>query len=156
MTKLDDVVRDALERLAGEVEPDGATRVPPEVAHRVRRRRARVVASIVAAALLVSGSFVVGHALIEARKYQPTTPITVPPAPPAPCRPGLVSRFVPPSPHVEDILTGVAAISGDDVWAVGRQRPSAPPSFELALIEHWDGTAWQIVNFRASLRAAHR
>lgn len=37
-------------------------------------------------------------------------------------------------------LNGVAAISDDNVWAVGQN----PTNFH-ALIEHWDGTVWQIV-----------
>ncbi len=36
-----------------------------------------------------------------------------------------------------DFLSGVAAVSADDVWAVGRTGEHSTP-----LIEHWDGTAW--------------
>jgi hypothetical protein len=47
------------------------------------------------------------------------------------------------SPLVEgDSLRAVAAISANDVWAVGDRSEQG---FENALIEHWDGTAWSIV-----------
>jgi hypothetical protein len=47
------------------------------------------------------------------------------------------------SPLVEgDSLRAVAAISANDVWAVGNRSEQG---FENALIEHWDGTAWSIV-----------
>jgi hypothetical protein len=41
-------------------------------------------------------------------------------------------------------LTGVAPVSGGDVWAVGSSRD--PATFnQTALAEHWDGTAWRVV-----------
>src|SRR5713101_694521 len=41
-------------------------------------------------------------------------------------------------------LNGVAALSANDVWAVGSyENPSYFPSFTL--IEHWDGISWSIV-----------
>jgi hypothetical protein len=47
------------------------------------------------------------------------------------------------SPLVEgDSLRAVAAISANDVWAVGDRSEQG---FENALIEHWDGTAWSIM-----------
>lgn len=39
-------------------------------------------------------------------------------------------------------LNGVAAVSANDVWAVGYYYPDAGGSH--LLIEHWDGTAWTI------------
>lgn len=46
-----------------------------------------------------------------------------------------------PSPGVQrDILTGVAAIADNDVWAVGAQMDAAGTWHTLA--EHWDGTSW--------------
>jgi hypothetical protein len=36
-------------------------------------------------------------------------------------------------------LTGVSAVSSNDVWAVGYSHGGTKP-----LIEHWDGTAWSI------------
>lgn len=42
-------------------------------------------------------------------------------------------------------LGGLAAVSGDDVWAVGR-APAPPPDYPSAtLAEHWNGTRWSIV-----------
>jgi len=38
---------------------------------------------------------------------------------------------------------GAAAISPDDVWAVGDVSPAHAPSH--AIIDHWNGTRWQIV-----------
>jgi hypothetical protein len=63
------------------------------------------------------------------------------------CEPGAVSRFLPPSPHDQDLLTGVAAFSGRDVWAVGEQfnGRSSDPGGQLTLIEHWDGRRWRVV-----------
>jgi hypothetical protein len=41
----------------------------------------------------------------------------------------------------DNILFGVAAVSTDDVWAVGRY--GLLPYYTL--VEHWDGTAWTVV-----------
>jgi hypothetical protein len=44
-------------------------------------------------------------------------------------------------------LTGVAATSGHDVWAVGDYISSQDPSVTtLSLILHWDGTSWKQVD----------
>jgi hypothetical protein len=47
-------------------------------------------------------------------------------------------------PEVDNSLAGVAAVSSNDVWAVGTQQPTnlTDPS---TLILHWDGSAWTIV-----------
>lgn len=46
-------------------------------------------------------------------------------------------------------LSGVAAVSHDDVWAVGSYATPAPGSqfvsWSQTLVEHWDGTAWRTV-----------
>jgi hypothetical protein len=39
-------------------------------------------------------------------------------------------------------LAGVAAVSGNDVWAVGNYMNSNGPQ---TLIEHWDGSAWSVI-----------
>jgi hypothetical protein len=44
------------------------------------------------------------------------------------------------------ILNGLAALSADDVWAVGTHQGST-------LIEHWDGTAWAVVPSPEGARA---
>jgi hypothetical protein len=43
-----------------------------------------------------------------------------------------------------NILTGVAANSANDVWAVGNYSPSGGST--PTLIEHWNGTQWSIVS----------
>ena len=45
---------------------------------------------------------------------------------------------------MDNSLAGVAAVSSNDVWAVGTQQPTnlTDPS---TLILHWDGSAWTIV-----------
>ena len=51
-----------------------------------------------------------------------------------------------PSPNVGPVLTlshGVAAVSANDVWAVGSYDVT-----DKALVEHWDGTAWSVVQAR--------
>ncbi len=40
-------------------------------------------------------------------------------------------------------LSGVAAISASDVWAVGNSGSQA--SGQVTVIEHWNGTAWSLV-----------
>jgi hypothetical protein len=50
-----------------------------------------------------------------------------------------------PSPGAQqNILYGVAAISDSDVWAVGGEEDSN--SLWHTLTEHWNGTAWSVVN----------
>jgi hypothetical protein len=44
-------------------------------------------------------------------------------------------------------LGAIAALSADDIWAVGTTRG---PNANLALIEHWDGVSWRIVQSPAS------
>ena len=49
-----------------------------------------------------------------------------------------------PSPGThENILNGLAAISSDDVWAVGYTY--TPPGLSQTLIEHWDGSLWSVI-----------
>jgi hypothetical protein len=42
-------------------------------------------------------------------------------------------------------LSAVAALSKDDVWAVGFYEGAAEPQVKLALTEHWDGRVWSVV-----------
>jgi len=45
-----------------------------------------------------------------------------------------------------DTLTGVAARSATDIWAVGfRQDHSGPIPIDRTLTEHWNGSAWSVV-----------
>ena len=43
-------------------------------------------------------------------------------------------------------LYGVAALSSNNVWAVGSASDSYDGSTGSALIEHWDGSQWSVVN----------
>lgn len=45
------------------------------------------------------------------------------------------------------ILYGVVAPAPNDAWAIGLSTPQGPPaeSPTITLIEHWNGSAWQIV-----------
>src|SRR5262249_15945190 len=47
-------------------------------------------------------------------------------------------------PNGSNILLSVAAVSADDVWAVGFGFHQGNPLFQT-LVEHWDGSAWSIV-----------
>ena len=51
------------------------------------------------------------------------------------------------------ILRGVAAISSNDVWAVGIDYYG---SLDQMLIEHWDGTAWSVVHQSQHWHAVQR
>ena len=42
-------------------------------------------------------------------------------------------------------LNGIAAVSADDIWAVGGGDFDTTGS-SATLIEHWDGTSWTIVS----------
>src|SRR5438034_9070727 len=49
-----------------------------------------------------------------------------------------------PSPNTSssvNMINAVAAVSANDVWAVG----TAPTSTDTVLILHWNGTAWSVV-----------
>ena len=42
------------------------------------------------------------------------------------------------------VLTGIAAVSANDIWAVG-YTTDPTTGFERTLTEHFDGTSWTIV-----------
>lgn len=48
---------------------------------------------------------------------------------------------------VYSILNKVVALSADNIWAVGYTLyiPKSGSSYDLTLIEHWNGTTWKIV-----------
>jgi hypothetical protein len=50
----------------------------------------------------------------------------------------------PPASTTFSELLAVAAVSANDVWAVGDYSAPAP-TYQRTLIEHWDGTAWSII-----------
>ncbi|HYO49240.1 MAG TPA: S-layer homology domain-containing protein, partial [Chloroflexia bacterium] len=69
--------------------------------------------------------------------------LPTPSATPA-CGPGW---SVVPSPNVgtlSNAFDGVSAVASNDVWAVGYSYDSS--SRELALVQHWDGSAWSVVS----------
>ena len=50
-----------------------------------------------------------------------------------------------PNPGVSSHLSGVAALSAKNVWAVGYSTMSRTNGITNVLIEHWNGTQWNIV-----------
>jgi hypothetical protein len=54
-----------------------------------------------------------------------------------------------PSPASElNVLSGVAAVASDDVWAVGTRSNAPDGSSSKILIEHWNGSGWNLVPVR--------
>jgi hypothetical protein len=56
---------------------------------------------------------------------------------------GVAWSIVPSPSPIHKRLTGVAAISSNDVWAVGYSEPSINVTYTLT--EHWDGSMWKVV-----------
>lgn len=57
------------------------------------------------------------------------------------------SMVTSPQQGTSDMLNGIAVISATDIWSVGNYRSSIDsmgPYFTL--IEHWNGTAWSVIN----------
>jgi hypothetical protein len=52
--------------------------------------------------------------------------------------------------EVDGVLNDVAALAPDDVWAVGHVGEVAA-SLERALVLHWDGLTWEIVDVRRAV-----
>jgi hypothetical protein len=50
-----------------------------------------------------------------------------------------------PNPGLDNLLTGVSAVSSSDVWAVGYDGDSNAGTFQT-LILHWNGAAWSQVS----------
>jgi hypothetical protein len=79
-----------------------------------------------------------GWAMLAASAAQPPVPHR--PATTPVCDWNLVTS---PDPRATiNYLTSMAAVSADDIWAVGFYGPG---SGDQTLIEHWDGTAWSVV-----------
>jgi len=51
------------------------------------------------------------------------------------------ARVASPAPAAGDYLTGVAATSSDDAWAIGTGAKA-----NTGFIEHWDGKAWKLMS----------
>jgi hypothetical protein len=74
----------------------------------------------------------------------PSCPDTVPPV--SGSWEKVFSPNVSERPSFKNELLGIAAVSDNDVWAVGwAQDPDGPPYVKRTLIEHFDGTSWSIV-----------
>ena len=53
------------------------------------------------------------------------------------------------SPNVggqDNSLASASGSSATDIWAVGQFSPDANPNITLTLAEHWDGSAWSVVD----------
>jgi hypothetical protein len=50
-----------------------------------------------------------------------------------------------PNPGGASTLQGIAAISANDIWAVGAFGGTSAVPSEFTLTEHWDGTSWSII-----------
>jgi hypothetical protein len=50
-----------------------------------------------------------------------------------------------PNPGGASTLQGIAAISANDIWAVGAFGGTSAVPSEFTLTEHWDGTNWSII-----------
>jgi hypothetical protein len=64
-----------------------------------------------------------------------------------------VPSAVPPGKPRVFSFSGVSAVSADDVWAVGFSSQDFGGD-QRPLIEHWDGTSWQLVEGAGDLAAA--
>ncbi len=53
-------------------------------------------------------------------------------------------NIVPSPNNGNSVLSGIATIAANDIWAVGTSQPSNK-IYSKTLIEHWDGTSWNIV-----------
>src|SRR5262249_17714086 len=56
---------------------------------------------------------------------------------------------------VNNVLSGVAAVSASDVWAVGGAGNAVGGFSDSTLVEHWTGTAWKLFsspNLSAAIR----
>ena len=109
--------------------------VPQLRGGRRQHRFSRLVTFI--AAVLVIGALIVSDLLI----FHPWFSSTIRPRPPVP--PG---RFVISStyPIAKDYsLNGVAALSTNDIWAIG-DNPIRRPPRPQALFKHWNGSQWVI------------
>ena len=51
-----------------------------------------------------------------------------------------------PAPSDFNALYGAVAISADDIWAVGYANENTQSENGQALLEHWDGTQWSLVD----------
>jgi hypothetical protein len=99
---------------------------------------------VVAAPLLVAGA-IAAVAPATAAAAAPATPAAVAPTTPAAVAPataaaGMTSPGLAASFSVNGSLSGVAATSATNAWAVGETEASTP--FK-GVISHWNGSTWK-------------
>ncbi len=109
----------------------------------VNPRQGRAIRNGVVAAVATAVVLFVLNAVIPGRETEVRTSPTPSPSPtPASCEPGWTQVASPNPDPVGNQLLGVTALAPDDAWAVGGSGDLAEPT--STLIEHWDGSAWNI------------
>ena len=127
-----DEIRRFLERMAADAREPSS--VPPKLGRRALRRRARtVIAGIMALGLIGFGSVAGVHAFTAGKAV---------PAAVVPCSWNVVDSPNHEVAKYDNSLQDVAAISDEDVWAVGSYAQRNEGGFEAPLLLHWDGTSW--------------
>jgi len=146
MSDLRSVLQEAGERL----EPH--TVLPSQVRNRVRRRQAITAFATAIALSAVGVASAAGiHALSDRAGRVPTVQVTLPPAPASPSPVACTNGWhLSPNPTVpgddQDDLVAASAVAFDDIWAVGTRFLNGWTGLTAALIEHWDGRAWTVVD----------
>src|SRR5260370_61505 len=105
------------------------------------RKIALVLAVMAASALVLPLQGAAGAGASGSRATWQIVPIPAPGTCPTP--------VATESTGLADVLSGVAAVSATDVWAVGNHFDAAIGGDD-GLIEHWDGSRWSIVPSPAS------
>ena len=160
-----DDVRDLLDDAASDFTPRARGTEQAFERARRRRNRSRVAAAVVAFAVAAFG---IGGTLWAFSSGTPVaTPSNAPASHPGPgpttggaapgCAGGWAQSAVPAPGNETNVVSGVAALSPDDAWAVGwythiptswlTPRPPGsdgpgPPELIVPVAMHWDGAAW--------------
>jgi len=94
-------------------------------------------------ALLAAGGSASAHSTTQTdRQSSPVLPSSATSSTSPDCGPDWTLSPSANANNLDNNLRGVAAISSDDVWAVGYYDNG---SVSQTLIEHWNGTSWQVV-----------
>lgn len=103
----------------------------------------QVLAAVLLLGVLV-GSFVT--VLTAAKQRSPGGKVAASATPSPVCQAYPFKQFAAPLPDTDtSSLLGVTTISANDAWAVGVALNTTQAFQPTTLIEHWDGTSWQIV-----------